>query len=233
MFNQLTSQRTVLIFHGVGTPARAMEDGEAKYWLSHDQFCQILDHIVGMGTIAPQITFDDGNASDIEFALPELLSRGLNATFFLLTARLGKPGSLTEADVKALSDQGQKIGLHGHSHCDWRTLAKAERTQEFQTARQQLCTISGKKIDTAAAPFGLYDRQVVAELVKEGFTSLFTSDWGRAPEAAFIQNRNCIDYTMTTRDIQHALRGHVSLKRWPRRALGLAKKRLFPIRLTS
>ena len=73
--------------------------------MSRGRFCQALDRIVAMGAEAPRISFDDGNASDVGIALPELERRGLKAVFFLLAGRLGQPGSLTEADVTAMCEK--------------------------------------------------------------------------------------------------------------------------------
>lgn len=151
----------VLIFHGIGTPGRRLEPGEDVYWLTRFDFREVLDQIAAMGSDRPDITFDDGNASDVEIALPELDARGLKATFFILTDRLGQPGALSEQDVAALAQAGHQIGLHGHSHCDWRRLDQAGRVTEFRTARQTLQALTGTEITKAAAPFGYYDLSLI------------------------------------------------------------------------
>jgi len=223
-------KRPVLIFHGIGTPRRALEPGEAVFWISRPVFCDILDRIVAMGEDAPEITFDDGNASDAEIALPELEKRGLRAVFFLLSARIGQPGSLSEADVRHLAAAGHVIGLHGAVHRDWRGLDAVGRQAEFRTARHRLADLSGAPVTHAAAPFGLYDRGVSAALRDEGFTALYTSDRGQAQETGFLRPRNCIEAGMSEPALTNALSGHVPLVRHPRRALGLIRKRLLPAR---
>lgn len=220
--------QSVLIFHGIGPPARPLEDGEDRYWLTRDQFCAILDQIAAMGPKAPLVTFDDGNASDAQIALPELQRRDLSAIFFLLTARLDHPGSLTSQDVHTLAQSGQTIGLHGHAHRDWRKLDAGGRKQEYRTARTRLSELAGQTVDHAAAPFGLYDRTVIDDLSGEGFDTLYTSDWGIAGPG-FIRVRNCIDNQMSAQAISNALVGHVPALRRPRRCLGIARKRLLPL----
>ncbi|MDK3016776.1 polysaccharide deacetylase family protein [Pseudodonghicola flavimaris] len=220
--------QTVLIFHGLGSPARQLEPGEARFWLSRDRFCAILDRIAAMGPAAPLITFDDGNASDIGIALPELEARGLTAVFFLLAGRLDQPGSLRREEVTALAAAGQRIGLHGRDHRDWRQLDATGRQQEFRDARAELADLSGQAIDWAAAPFGLYDRRVAGRIATEGFGALFTSDWGQARQDGFLRPRNCIDAEMSEARLTEALNGHVALRRRPRRLIGLARKRLLP-----
>jgi peptidoglycan/xylan/chitin deacetylase (PgdA/CDA1 family) len=186
-----------------------------------------------MGPAAPIITFDDGNASDVAIALPELERRGLKAIFFLLTSRLGQPGSLQEADVTTLAAAGHTIGLHGADHVDWRRLDGAGRQREWGTARQKLADLSSQPVDLAAAPFGFYDRQVVADLQSLGFKALYTSDRGLVSEHDFIRPRNCLEGPMTDAAIGDMLAGRVRPLRRLRRAIGVARRRTLPLRLRS
>ncbi|TDK46266.1 polysaccharide deacetylase family protein [Antarcticimicrobium luteum] len=226
-------KRSVLIFHGIGEPQRELEPGEAVFWLSRARFCEILDRITGMGTTAPEITFDDGNASDAEIALPELEKRGLRATFFLLSARIGTPGSLSEADVRRLAQAGHTIGLHGATHRDWRRLDAAGRQAEYRDARQRLAELAGAPVTLAAAPFGAYDRRVTEAVDAEGFEALYTSDRGQCRNTRFLRPRNCIEGEMDNAQLEEALRGLVPYGRRTRRLLGLMRKRLLPARAAT
>ena len=78
-----------LTFHGIGEPPRALDPGEENVWVAHDRFVALLDSVVGRDDV--RITFDDGNASDVEHALPALVDRELDATFFVVAGRLGEP----------------------------------------------------------------------------------------------------------------------------------------------
>ncbi len=57
-----------LTVHGIGPTSREMEPSEGRVWVSVDQFEQVLDAVVGRSDV--RIMFDDGNASDVEIALP-------------------------------------------------------------------------------------------------------------------------------------------------------------------
>ena len=57
-----------LTFHGIGEPERALEPGEEQFWLDSDQFQSALDSVEGRSDV--RITFDDGNASDLEHGAP-------------------------------------------------------------------------------------------------------------------------------------------------------------------
>src|SRR5919201_5035196 len=105
-------------FHGVGKPTRELEPGEAGYWISEDQFNRILDEVVTWPAV--RLSFDDGNASDVEIALPALLERGLCADFFALAGRLDMPGALDPDGVRELHRNGMRIGPHGMRHRSWR-----------------------------------------------------------------------------------------------------------------
>jgi len=82
---------THLCFHGIGVPRRSLEDGEARYWIDRDALRWVLDLAAADPNV--RVSFDDGNASDIEIGLEELLQRGLRASFFPLAGRLNKAGS--------------------------------------------------------------------------------------------------------------------------------------------
>ncbi len=224
--------RPVIILHGIGDPKRTLEPGEQTFWLSKEEFLTVLDRIVEMGNDAPLITFDDGNASDVEVALPELAARKLKAVFFLLTSRIDTPGSLGRSDLDSLINMGHEIGLHGHAHIDWRGLSPTEKTQEFQVARNTLSELAGVAVTVAAAPFGLYDRQTVHDLRDLGFAALYTSDRGLAHQSAFIRPRNCLEGGMTQTQLDAALMGRVGGIRKVRRMFGIARKRLLPLRVS-
>jgi peptidoglycan/xylan/chitin deacetylase (PgdA/CDA1 family) len=72
-----------LCFHGIGVPGRELEPGEENNWVEAAQFEELLDVIVRFPSV--RISFDDGNSSDAELALPALRRRNLTATFFVLS----------------------------------------------------------------------------------------------------------------------------------------------------
>lgn len=189
-----------ILFHGIGTPRRTLEPGEERYWVSEARFHEILDEVATW----PQarISFDDGNISDIEVALPALRERGLVATFFVLAGRLGRPGSLGPDDVRTLHRHGMTIGSHGMHHRSWRTLSRDEAHEEFVAAREMLAEVVGSPIDQAGCPFGQYDRRVLGELRRCGYRRVFTSDRRPARAGAWLQARYsvmCDDTAATLR----------------------------------
>jgi peptidoglycan/xylan/chitin deacetylase (PgdA/CDA1 family) len=188
----------ILNFHGLGTPTRALDDPEEwDVWLDADDFESVLDGLATTPAVA--LTFDDGNKSDIEVALPALCRRGLTATFFLLAGRLGDAGYLTDGDARLLVESGMSVGSHGMDHRSWRGLDADGVRRELVEARDVLETACGRPVTAAACPFGAYDRRTLGHLRRKGYLTVFTSDGGPADANAWLQPRTTV--RRGTRDV--------------------------------
>jgi peptidoglycan/xylan/chitin deacetylase (PgdA/CDA1 family) len=181
-----------LTFHGIGEPERRLDPGEQALWIRHEQFLSLLDSVIDRDDIG--ITFDDGNASDVEHALPALRERGLSATFFVVSGRLGSPHFLDMAGVRALAGAGMEIGCHGMRHRPWRGLDRPALHEELVEARTLLEWATGRPVTRAACPFGSYDRRVLRTLRGCGYEQVYTSDRGTARCGDFLQARNSIGH---------------------------------------
>lgn len=176
-----------ICFHGIGEPQRELEPGEAGYWISADLYLGILDEIAGRRDV--RVSFDDGNASDIEVGLPGLRQRNMTATFFALAGRLGSPGSLDARHLRELRGAGMTIGSHGMTHRPWRGMSMADLERELVDARTMLASAAGSAVTEAALPLGRYDRRVLRRLRELGYTAVHTSDRRPAGSAAWLQPR--------------------------------------------
>lgn len=179
-----------LTVHGIGPAPRTLDPGEDRTWVSVEQFEQVLDAVVGRPDV--HLTFDDGNASDVEIALPRLLERGLTAEFFILAGRLGEPGRLSRDQVAELLDAGMVIGSHGWAHRDWRRIDSEHALKEIYDAPRVLSELTGRPVSRVAIPFGSYDRRVLTRLRRAGMTRIYTSDGGRARPNAWLQRRTSL-----------------------------------------
>ncbi|MER7127978.1 polysaccharide deacetylase family protein [Streptosporangium saharense] len=179
-----------LTVHGIGPTDRELDPGEDQTWVSVEQFEQVLDAVVGREDV--RITFDDGNASDLEIGLPRLLERGLTAEFFVLAGLLGEPGRLDESGVLELQAAGMRIGSHGWAHRDWRKLDAEQAVQEISEANRFLGSLVGGPVSRVAIPFGSYDRRVLSRLRRADVTRAYTSDGGRARPGSWLQARNSL-----------------------------------------
>jgi peptidoglycan/xylan/chitin deacetylase (PgdA/CDA1 family) len=172
-----------------------------------------------------RITFDDGNASDVEVALPRLLERGLTAEFFLLAGLLGEPRRIDQAGVRALVDAGMAVGSHGWAHRDWRRIDDGQALQELDDAHRVLGEPTGSPVSRVAIPFGSYDR-VLRRLRSAGVTRAFTSDDGRARPDAWLQARTSPRHDLDSGWIARVLDPNPSLTRRVRNNAAQAVKRL-------
>jgi peptidoglycan/xylan/chitin deacetylase (PgdA/CDA1 family) len=182
--------RLVLCFHGIGSPRRPLEPGEAPCWLEPAQFEEMLDEIVGSPDVL--ITFDDGNKSDVDVAMPLLLGRGLTSTIFVIARRIGESGSLTAGDLRELIENGMSIGTHGYGHRPWRRLDSSACREELVQAREMIEAASGQRVTEAACPFGAYDRKSLHALKRFGYERVYTVDGGYADPQAWLQTRHSI-----------------------------------------
>lgn len=182
--------RLALCFHGVGTPGRPLEPGEAPCWLPVEKFAEMLDEVAGAPDVL--ITFDDGNESDLTVAAPLLRERGLTAKFFVIAARIGTAGSLSAGDLRELVAQGMSVGTHGYAHRPWRKLDAGTSRRELVEAREQIADAAGRPVVDAACPFGAYDRGSLGALRAAGYRTVYTVDGGFPEPGAWLQTRRSI-----------------------------------------
>jgi peptidoglycan/xylan/chitin deacetylase (PgdA/CDA1 family) len=199
----------VLIFHGVCEPHSKVDSEEKPYWLSRDRFTHLLDQILDLASNSEtkiSLTFDDGNASDILIALPELTRRDLTASFFVCAGRIGKQHYLSDAMIRELLGAGMSIGSHGMDHRDWRLLELAGLRREISEARRKLEDVIQRPVTSVAIPFGSYDRRVLNWLRRERWDAIYTSDRGTSYVTSKFKPRTSIKATMQDDEILHLLR---------------------------
>jgi peptidoglycan/xylan/chitin deacetylase (PgdA/CDA1 family) len=194
----------VLNFHRIGKPKRALAEGEEDVCLEREQFVEILDAVSGRDDVL--LTFDDGNSSDVTEALPELRRRGMKAQFFICPARFGTPEFLDEDDVRELQTAGMSLGSHGMDHVQWRRLERSAIDREIVQAKRVLEDTVQAPIDTAACPFGAYDRRTLKALRAAGFQRVYTSDGGRADAKEWLVARNTVRRWDSGKSIEQLLR---------------------------
>ncbi len=101
------------------------------------------------------LTFDDG-IDNAFAAMPILAAHRMNASFYVITGRLGTSGYLTWDQVRALAQTGNEIGAHSVNHLDLRLLSADEVVREVCRSRATLLT-HGIPVTTFAFPFDGYD----------------------------------------------------------------------------
>ena len=215
-----------LIFHGIGTPGRKLESGEAPYWVSIKQFEKILDQVqTSPNAKQVRISFDDATASDYEIALPRLLDRGLTANIFVPTGRIGQVGSLDTNQICTLQEMGMTIGSHGIAHVNWSRLSSTALAEELSVSRETLMSILAAPVTTAGIPFGAYNARVLRAMRQAGYDVAFSSDQGWMSSTAFLRPRTSVRAEMSDTDVEAILVGWLPFRQRIRRSVSMMRRR--------
>jgi peptidoglycan/xylan/chitin deacetylase (PgdA/CDA1 family) len=143
---------------------------------------------------ALSLTFDDGDASQLDIAVPELEKRNLRGTFYLIAGRLVRP-----EDWKKVIASGQEAGNHSLNHKHARDLVPGEEQNQVAEGKRALESLLGVPIPSFAYPFteitpGLRKSVEVSHLLARGGEGEYymrpdqTPDWFYLPsQVAFSQ----------------------------------------------
>jgi peptidoglycan/xylan/chitin deacetylase (PgdA/CDA1 family) len=194
-----------LTFHGIGDPSRSLAPGEADVWLNRAQFTSVLDAVGERRDVG--LSFDDGNASDLEHVLPALCERGLTATFFICPGRFGTAGFVDEDGVRKLRSAGMSIGSHGMNHVCWRGLDESAMQREIVQAKRVLEHVLDAPVEAASCPFGGYDRRILKALRAAGFKRVYDSDGGAATLKDWIVARNTVHRWDSAESVERIVAG--------------------------
>jgi peptidoglycan/xylan/chitin deacetylase (PgdA/CDA1 family) len=130
------------------------------------------------------LTFDDGNRSDHEHALPLLAERGFRATFFVCGERVDRPGGLAAAMIREMHAAGMHIGSHAMTHRFLTRLAAQEEVDEVRRSRALLESIVADRVDHFAPPGGRWSRRTAHSLAQAGYAAVSTSAYGFNDDAS-------------------------------------------------
>jgi peptidoglycan/xylan/chitin deacetylase (PgdA/CDA1 family) len=123
------------------------------------------------------ITADDGGASYALHIADALEEHGWRGHCFMTTDMIGRPGFLTEADLRDLDRRGHVIGSHSASHptrfstCSW-----DRALDEWRRSRATLEGLLGHDVRVASLPGGYLSRRAARAAAAAGIEVLFTSE---------------------------------------------------------
>ncbi|GGK09123.1 polysaccharide deacetylase family protein [Luteimonas terricola] len=183
-----------LMYHDVVTAGEDDESGfpgpsAASYKLLWPQYEAHVGRLAASGLRFPRVdaadafapghcllTFDDGGASSLA-AARVLDAHGMTGHFLITGVRIGTPGFVSEADLRALAATGHVIGSHSHTHpVDISRLSAAAMAAEWRDSVHRLADVLGAPIEVASIPGGFYTREVAASAFASGIRYLFTSE---------------------------------------------------------
>jgi peptidoglycan/xylan/chitin deacetylase (PgdA/CDA1 family)/GT2 family glycosyltransferase len=146
----------------------------------------------GAATLPPRavmVTFDDGYADLVQYALPVLAKHRYGAVVFVVTGELSGTNSWDEVrgsathrllgpdDILAWRRLGIDFGGHSRTHASLPDLDDARLAAEVAGCRGDLRTLTGVDPVAFAYPYGDLDDRVVATAEQE-FALAFTTDEG-------------------------------------------------------
>jgi len=194
---EVVAEVPVLMYHVVGdpppgaawphlfVPARELEDQVA--WLEEHGFravtlSQVWRNWQGLDALPARpvvLTFDDGDASQAQRALPILARHGWPAVLNLKVGNLGR-GGITELQVRKLLDAGWELGAHTITHPDLTTLGADALRREVAGSRAEIARRFGVEPLFFCYPAGRYDARVARAVRAAGFRGATTTDIGLA-----------------------------------------------------
>jgi peptidoglycan/xylan/chitin deacetylase (PgdA/CDA1 family) len=158
--------------------------------------------------------FDDGTVTQYEHRT--LLSeRGIPATFYVNTGKLGLPGYMTWDQVATMADQGHEIGGHTRNHAHLAGLSDAQQRTEICDDRSELVA-RGYRAESFAYPHGADDESAQSVVQSCGYRSARTTrgiDWPSCdvcaeslpPRRPFVTRALQTNATAGAADLEHAV----------------------------
>ena len=132
-------------------------------------------------TTAVSLQFDDG-AADQAVVRSMLAARGMKATFYVNSGRIGQSGYLTHAQLTDLQADGNEIGGHTVGHADLPTLDVEEQKRQVCNDRVALAD-KGFRVESFAYPYGSYNSAVKAVVGDCGYNSARTVGGIASPDS--------------------------------------------------
>jgi peptidoglycan/xylan/chitin deacetylase (PgdA/CDA1 family) len=121
------------------------------------------------------LTFDDGSATDLLVVAPLLREKNFNATFYVTVNHLGRPGYLTPAQLRELSDLGFEIGSHAMTHRYLNNLDLNELEVEISESKHRLEQLTGRPVVHFSCPGGRMNSLLPKIAIDAGYKSVATS----------------------------------------------------------
>jgi peptidoglycan/xylan/chitin deacetylase (PgdA/CDA1 family) len=127
------------------------------------------------------ITFDDGFIGVLEHAAPMLAERGIPATLFAVSDRLGGSNDwmasrgfperplLTAAQLRQLKKMGFTIGSHTRTHARLIELDTERARDEVVASKARLEDALGSEVRYFAYPYGLVNETVRSMVTESGY----------------------------------------------------------------
>lgn len=228
----------ILLYHAVGA---VPDERMAPFTIERSRFAEHLDVLTdrgfqlctvselvaardrGISAPLAAVTFDDGFASFVDDAWPELERRSIPATLYVTSGTVGASarwldsigcGSMrmvTWDDLSRLDGAGCEIGAHSIGHPPLDCIGRDAAQAEITGSRAALAERLDHPVDSFAYPHGHFDRSTRDAVVRAGFDSACAvrNAWSHRADDRYALARLTITADMTGDALSAALDGGV------------------------
>jgi peptidoglycan/xylan/chitin deacetylase (PgdA/CDA1 family) len=248
------------MYHRLASPEsyRTIRGLEQKYTLPTDKFEEQISHFrennyrfvtpnlvrqyvldeIRMDRKAVMITFDDGCASVIQYAIPILEKYQACATLFVTTdpeSYIFHSGDhaqrrATDKELREIDSNIMSIQSHTVTHRPLVSLGSQEMRFELENSKSDLEQITGKEVDYLGIPSNWYNQNVIRTAQETGYKAVWCSRPGRIDQKSnlFALPRLNVDGRFSLAQLIQLMspfgltkrRVYFQIKRMPARLLG-------------
>lgn len=179
----------VLYYHAVKPEQRAAFARQMDLLLRFAQPWRLDQEFDGKPGSFVAVTFDDGFASVVENALPELKNHTIPFTVFMPTGSWGarpcwikKPAHpspdervMSRDELRSLAAEPlATIGSHSVTHPNFLKLDREAAARELTESKQELESVLGRPVHLFSFPHGACDAHLVQQALDLGYRRVFT-----------------------------------------------------------
>lgn len=163
----------VLAYHEV------MPESNYAYCVTSASFAEqlcLLHSLRENKSLDVQITFDDGEQSQLHSALPLLTDYGFKAKYFVTPGLIGTAAKfLSWNELRALQAEGHAVQSHGWSHKFLTFCPEAELAHELRASKQSLEDSLGSAVEEISVPGGRWNQRVIEACAAAGYRRVYVS----------------------------------------------------------
>jgi peptidoglycan/xylan/chitin deacetylase (PgdA/CDA1 family) len=174
MMQPSADRSMVLAYHEV------MPESNYAYCVTAASFAEqlrLFDSLKKTKSLGTEITFDDGEQSQLHNGLPLLAEHGFKATYFVTPGLIGTAAKfLGWEGLKALQAAGHSVQSHGWSHKFLTFCSEAELAHELRASKQSLEDNLGSVVEEISVPGGRWNQRVINACAAAGYRRVYVSD---------------------------------------------------------
>lgn len=152
--------------------------------VSPENFKRQIEYLLNKG-LKPTITFDDGYADNLWYAIPVLEKFNIKPVIFLTVNYIGtedifyrykdreKDRFLNWQEIKEMSEQGVIFGSHSLSHPHLPDLDEKRLWEEVYISKKIIEDKTGKEVLYFCYPYGDFNERVIEKVKLAGYQGAF------------------------------------------------------------